>query len=323
MMDIHSKVVIRVFLLSIEAGNCLLHVIGLYLLFHVYRGEPKDTQKLCLINLAFSELMWNSVLVVRDMIKIFHLLGYSQNALNTAFWCLSMFLATGVTYINISAMFYLTADRLMQILLHLRYAEYWNVGKTRIVFIITWSFNILLSITALTYTFYNFEYVRHEIKLSKILSVYVMTSLFFIYILFAMFTYFTLFCVYVKSEQKYFRKHSSSGVDKSVVKIFIESRFFLSVILIGSYLLLTVFPSLIRAIWYLVSYSTFTYHMTAYYLLSTRLSHTVDAVLYIFAQRSVRDVIFRKYRAERCFTRKLVVEDEGEMVLGKRQICNF
>ena len=43
------------------------------------------------------------------------------------FWCMNMGYVTGVSYVYISAMFFITGDRLCLVLFPLMYKRYWNV----------------------------------------------------------------------------------------------------------------------------------------------------------------------------------------------------
>ena len=85
----------RVALLSLEIMNTLIHTVGCYLLLVLHRSAPQDrrtTQTVFILNLAFSEFIWNLAASIRDFVKVFRLLGYNINNLNMAFSCIDRFL---------------------------------------------------------------------------------------------------------------------------------------------------------------------------------------------------------------------------------------
>lgn len=289
--DLHSS--IWVILLSVEFGNSALHGIGSYLLFYLYKNKEKSSKTLFLLNLACSELIWNVIACSREVISMKKRKPHRfiTSSLNIA-------LSTGLNYLYILSMLYLTSDRLFHISLHLRYAQYWNIKKTKILILATWCINISLSVVLPTILVPS----KYEGKLNFIFNIYMTTFLLTLYLIFAIVTYVVLFRVYARSE----RRLNSQLKNKkrkftSFYKIFVNSRFILPVILIGGYLVLTVVPCLIRAFYYCLfptSLTTMTY-LNYYYVLSTRLSFTVDGVIYIFVQKDVRHLLYRKL----CFGR--------------------
>lgn len=278
--------VILCIVLAIEVGNLLLHSLGFRLLLNL--KQNKENQRLFLLNLTCSEILWNLLLVVRDIYLISKLVGGASSSY-TALWCLNMAFSTGVTYIYILAMFYLTLDRLLHITLHMRYTQYWCKRNTKILFAITWISNIALSIVLALLTYYELDYVMTKIHM--FVSIYLWTIMNIIYLVFAMVTYLTLFILHLKSERK-IRRISSSASGTSILSIFKQSRFSIIAILITSYIVLTIVPSVFRiVIWVFYPLSTIKYTVEIYYLFSTRLSSTVDGIVYIFLQKTIRQLL--------------------------------
>ena len=289
-----SNLTTRNILVAIDVGNCIFLALCFYLLISSYRRrEQESPQQLYLVNLAASEILANILLVVRDIINIIRPLDYLvPSILHTTFWCLNMAFVTGVSYIYILARFFVTGDRLLHICLHAKYARYWYISKTWKLIIITWMCNLVISISLSLFTYFNFNYVRYEANISKIMAVYVLTFLHIIFLIFAFFTYFIMFMKYARSKRNSTQTFSNS-VEAPLLQIFINSRFFISLVLISTYLILTVIPSLTRTIHYLAGYKV-PYSLTFSYLISTRLSYTVDGCIYTFLQKSVRDILLAK-----------------------------
>ena len=145
-------------MLTIEIGNILLHSFGLFLLTSLYKRRHRRSQELYLLNLAWSELLWNIFAAAKDTISMLLLHGDgNNNGLSHAYICINMVGATGINYIHICAMLYFTGDRLFHILLHARYAEYFNTRKIWTLIIGTWVTNIIISITFFLISYFHIE----------------------------------------------------------------------------------------------------------------------------------------------------------------------
>ena len=90
------------------------------------------------------------------------------------------------------------------------------------------------------------------------------------------------------------------------MKIFLKSNFFIPVTVISTYVLLTVVPSVGYTV-YWASDSALSSAWTNFYQyhqISIRISHTIDALLYIFLQKKVRRLLYKKLTFQ-CNTTKL------------------
>ena len=90
--------------------------------------------------------------------------------------------------------------------------------------------------------------------------------------------------------------------------LFRKSKFFISVLLITTYFILTVVPSLIRAIFSLVNpdwrltnekLSIFR-QLNVYFIFSSTVSQTTDAFIYIFLQKQVRHLFCKTFNFNFC-----------------------
>ena len=284
-------VVLGSIVLGIECLNILLHGFGCLLLLIVYKQGHNDTQTLYLINLALSELLWNFVLASRDFRYMWLVVVVvDQNAgidveLDKFVWMSNIMAGTGITYNVVLAMLYFTGDRLLHITLHLRYEEHWSTKKSSMLITCTWICNILIGVSFSIAAYYNMTLFKRYGTINRVLILYIYMTFHIGYLLFAFIAYLLMFRVYLRSE----RRH---GRYKSVCKIFAESRFFMAVILIGMFLVFTVLPSIVRCVWDVATdNSPHPLGLDATFLLSTRLSHTIDAVVYIFLQKHVRDLL--------------------------------
>ena len=99
-----------------------------------------------------------------------------------------------------------------------------------------------------------------------------------------------MFVKHVRSQRRFNRSHSSS-----VLKIFVHSQFFVSILIIASYLCLTAVPAMIQTILILTSsHNTISEHVFYYVVISISLSTTADPLIYIFLKAEVRKLFFQK-----------------------------
>lgn len=281
----------RSVLLALDIINFLFLAFCCYILALRYRRRAyNDPQELYLLNLAASAILANILLIVRDTTNLLRPLDNKiPSDLHTAFWCLNMAFVTGICYILVLARTFVTADRLMHVLLHLTYSQYWNLRKTKKLISITWFSNLSLSLGLSLLTYFKFDYVRYEAKISKMFAVYILTGVYLVFLLFVVIAYTLMFLSHARP-----RKNSAATeLPPSLFRMFfVKSRFFISLVLGGAYLVLTVVPSLTRSIRYIAEFDV-PYSVTFWYLVSTRVSFTADGVIYIFLKKDIRKFLRR------------------------------
>ena len=275
--------------------NIVLHSTGIFLLVVLYKKGNRGFPKLYIINLACSGLAWNMLAAALNVITA---ITRSYNHTGLALW---FALWTGVNFNVICAMFYITGDRLLQVWLNIKYTFHWNVRKTSILIISTWITNVSISAgfaaSLIVATSHSGDHIKRVYDVYVIVDTYVPPILQITYFIFSSITYCVMFMKYLKSKRIFQQPDSTS---LSARKIFLRSRFFISVLLISSFLVLTVIPTLVCNIWALTSPHTF--RMTneparifmIYTNVSIRLTHTIDAVIYIFLQPRVRRLLIQK-----------------------------
>ena len=267
-------------LVTIEALNIILQIIGLKLLFSMYTRRGNDTQRLFLFNLASSQLLWNVVAIIKDtMMRSSGEVDLDKEDYHLRD-CIEIFFSTGIGYNVILAMFYFTGDRLLHFLLHAKYERYWSISKSKILILVTWLSNILLSF--LLAGLHNLKLLSEAIH--KNMTRYFLLSIMCIYLIFSIIVYCILFKLYRQSEKARLQK-SSMSANASTYHIFKNTKFYIAVMIVATYLLLTVIPSMVFSIWKLTHKENKLTVVMLIYSNSTRLSHTVDAVLYIYFKK--------------------------------------
>ena len=96
------------------------------------------------------------------------------------------------------------------------------------------------------------------------------------------------------SQRSSLRRISIAAVEQTswVVRSFSTTKFYIPLLLIFTYLVLTVIPSITRSFRYLLGYQV-PYEWNFFYLCSVRLSYTVDGIIYVFCQKKVRRLLWR------------------------------
>ena len=105
----YANVTTKSTLITLDVINIIFQSFCCYILFLLYKkGTRNSCNQLFLLNLAFSELYANVVLSVRDVFNLSIELRNDKHVVRKIFWCLNVYFVTGVSYIYILAMCYVT-----------------------------------------------------------------------------------------------------------------------------------------------------------------------------------------------------------------------
>ena len=287
----------RSMLIGIDVFNVLFHSLCFYLLISIYqRSQHKKNQEIYLINLSTAEVISNFFLMVRDVVNLRRLSpNNSTGVYDTVFWCMNMFYVTGISYVYILAMLYITGDRLALVLCSLKYKWFMNPKRAKKLVVWTWVISISIGFGFCLLTYFKFDYVRNKAKISRIMAVYVLSLFYASYLVFAVTTYVLIVVKYVITQG---RLTTSKGENRAPITRQNHPRFTLCILLVTTYVVLTVLPTLTRAGLYMTG-TQFPYAITYWYLVSIRISYTVDGVLYVFMQKNVQRLLWKKVSSKR------------------------
>lgn len=174
----------------------------------------------------------------------------------------------------------------MQSLFPFRYRQIWTVNKVKKLVVITWL--ICYTYSLLLILFFHLSYLTE-----KMFASYVCVALMTLdvtYFLFAVFTYSMMFRSLVKSRRR------STNQNVSLLNTFVNSRFFVSALIIGSFILFTILSDFLfcsNLYLLLVRYSA-TAGLTIYADVSLRVSSIVDGMIYIYLQKPVREMFLQR-----------------------------
>lgn len=277
-----------ILLLLLSILNLCLHSIGITLLLTLYKTQQKTAQKLFMINLSVVECVWNVISCAREVLYLVYWPDYEH-------WPITFTLAGGVNYLDILSMFYITGDRLVHSVLLMRYRQYWNLYRTKILIVFTW---IICGIVSLYVSLHYRFKTRHAASVydDVFLLICINMVLFCLYLIFSIVTYVTLFLKYYNSKLRLARFNNNED-GNSLIQTFRKSRFFITALLVGNYLLLTVLPTLVEYVWYMTYYDVLHLHIViGVSVFGSRLSKTLEAFVYIFLQTSVRNLLTQKIK---------------------------
>ena len=200
-----------------------------------------------------------------------------------------IFMFTGISFVYYCDMIYLTLDRLLDIVLNIRYRLFWNEMRARMLLLATWILGICLSVTiSLLCYFINFNW-------EDAFFTYFYPTLEFSFIVLAFVTYSFIFHKYkqTRGAPKVVGSRYNTRRRGSTVETFRNSRFYISVLIILTFLVFMVVPDL-TYFFVGVIYGNTSDTLAVCCWISYAVSNLLDAWIYIFLQPSVRRLMWKK-----------------------------
>ena len=298
-------------LVAIDGINIVVHALGLYLLLCIYKGRHKTPQHLFLINLSISTIIKNTFYAYQDVSEIASLeISMSKTSQDVQTYVHYTFEAASYDYYILS-LIYLTCDRLMITLFHVRYLTLWNLRKTKILLLCTACLSLLVWLTSINILGksdnWNIKVV--EKNSDKIINIYLPTASNSFFVIFATFSYIAMFSRFRASCR------DSLSVRISSITIFRRSKFFVAVLLVTSFLILLVLPNLLRTICTMSSCRLVPENggFNFYFSISVSISDSVDGLIYVMFYAPVRNVFRRKLNAVLRFCNQKISAASGDV----------
>ena len=264
---------LAIILIILDTLSVLLHTLGSYLLICVYQNGCQETQQIYIINLAVCEAF----------IGLLSLL-YTAVPTDVGIYVGSFIIFGFVTTIYLT-MIYISIDRLLDVKLNIRYPLFWNEKKTKYLLIVTWLVNISISIVIIIIH----GYAKMNISLSITMPIFITFDFFFT--LLAFITYGYLFEKYRRTRVPPI--HNTTQPKLSVFRVFRNSKFYVSALLIITFLSFTVVPDMIMFYLVLINgYISETVFTICKILFA--ISRLSDACIYIFMKPSVKCLLVEK-----------------------------
>ena len=265
---------------SLTGLNSFLHAFGFILLLSTLR-QKKTPQHLYLLNLSLIECLNNICQTVMFTGGILYGFGPDSEVP----WVpvtISVYFALTL-YLYWSIMFLITADRLLATLLHIRYKSVCTFRRVAVSLCVMWVFCLTASIIILAYN-YTAKGTLWIYPLWGVYAHYVHLVLASMYLFSAVVSYSIMFVSYIRSRR---RTISVSPTDDesqpSTFQLFRRSKFYISLLLITSFLVFMLIPWMILTI----TEENLPPLVVMVLVLSTSFSDTLDFFIYVFFYRPV------------------------------------
>lgn len=281
----------RIAYICLNSLNILIHGLGFFLLLVLYKKGHKTSQRLYLLNLSFSELLQNFFRLLIHSI-ILHRLLHSLRGIGKIGHCIVYVTNTGVYYQCFFSVCLLTGDRLLS--MRTGYGKDWSLRRRINIIRLSWALNIMASVGIFFYMYFFRIENNTAYSIDNIITIYIPTSLFIAFLVFAVFTYTIMFYKFFASNQIIHQKSTS------VLETFRQSKFFISVIIVSTFLFLMVIPGLVATV--MIIGGNPPHPMFVIYLnISVTLNDTTDGLIYVFLQPDVKRLF--KEKLSSVFTR--------------------
>ena len=299
------NLIVDIVLFLFNIFNIVIHSAGCFLLVSIYKQtkpnnkRKRSPQQIYLINLSISEGLMNVVEAMRVILQYIPV----SNEVSAYFEEIRHYLLiinfTGVWSVIYLSMVGITADRLLNILLHLRYPIYFNISKSKRLATFTWIIGIIIcSCVSLTYKFCMFHW-------ENFFFLYIYPIIDLVFIILGMLTYALIFQKYRRSYvlqkqivqpsrlKRYKRASDKNAPEKpkSIFQVFIKSQFFIPVILILVFIIFVTIPDLVYLFCGMNAHAELKNKYLAWCGISYAVCNVVDAMVYVFLQQNVRQLL--------------------------------
>ena len=283
---------LNIILFGLNIINVFLHSTGIYLLCCLYKRCRYKIQQLYLINLSIAECIMN-------LFEALILFGIFVPVSNDTAQILDIFIDyvlivqfTGIAIVIYCVMIYITLDRLLDISLNIEYPVYWDESKAKYLLILTWVLSAIYTLTTcLMYKFVEFDWKAVAYK-------YIFPTLEFSFVVLTIITYSYIFHKFKKSRVIPTTSGSDMKQNVNAFTAFRNSKFFISVLLILTFLLFMVIPDLVYLFVGTVGGNKSPVLLTACWI-SYAISNLADACIYIFLQPDVKRHLWKKLHFDR------------------------
>lgn len=309
---IMASVLKGIFALILKLLNILIHSIGLHLLRCLHNRGRENVQIIYIINLSVTELVVNIFSFLRNFMRIFSSTAFRSRSGFRHFVMYTYLLDYAVfKFCLYAGMIYITIDRVCGVLLNLTYPCYWNITKAIHLVHLTWSTGFFVFVVSgIVYGFYP------NSKNVFLIGNYFIIVFDILFVIIALISYGSIFNIFRKTRTNSFLGRNEKS-QESLWKVFRNSRFYVSVLIVTTFIIFTILPNLL-----------WTFHVVREtdsvfgFMLSTSyaISYLIDGAIYIFMDDQVKRTLWRKLRKYPVFRHLLPknVRRRGEIRYGVR-----
>ena len=305
-------------LMVLYITNIVLHSIGLYLLHCLRKSGDGDVQLVYIMNLSTVELVISVLNLILNMLYMF---PYHDTAalirMKQTNEYLTIVIHTMLSFVFYMCMILITLDKMLEVWLNIRYSIYCNAMKAKYLMYFTWVIGFIIFVIIIT-TYLLLEFPYHKF------NVYCFLIFDFSFITIAVVSYSSIFYKYKETRMHPSGNRNNGQSRRSLLKIFLNSRFYISILLIASFILFMIVPDLIY-VFVLIQNglrkhaigTAFQDHIHKNALeqvvsLLYTISFLCDGTIYILMQTNVRRLLWRKLRMMR-FVRRVFPKTEAKL----------
>ena len=200
----------------------------------------------------------------------------------------NLVLMTVISFVLYMTMTYVIVDELMQVQMNIRYPVYWDMTKAKYLIFLTWSVGMIMCISVVTVNEFN--------EFSVIwLGKYFRLPFNFIFIIIAVASYSYIFHKYRVTRINPTQVQNVSTPTESIFKVFRNSRFYLSVLLILNFMLFVVVPDIIIS-----TINDIPNIILKIIFILFDISFIIDAWVYVFFRLRVKRLMWEKLLNIKC-----------------------
>ena len=284
-------------LLAFQLIIIFTHSAGLYLLRCLREISMVTVQQLHITNLSSIELTLTLCYTVFYILHILTLSGATSIEF-TVYEYINITIGSILTFLYYVCMIYIIVDNFLEVYLNIRYQLYWDACEAKCLICFTWAVGIIFWISIMiAYEDIGFEY-------HQTLSYFQLTlDLFFVFL--AVISYCYIFYKYphVRNNPQQVESSSQAGT-RQQLNIFSNSKFYVPMLLVLSFLLLTVFSDLANFfILHNVHDRSKRFMGKTIVCILHHVSHLTHSLIYIYFFPPVKRSLYTKLKGYRIFKR--------------------
>ena len=285
---------LTVTLLVFNLATVLLHVVGSVCLMKIYKLRNTQThrnQQTLIFHLSISLIIISLSSFVRHVSLYVNDTESDTESIERRQY-IKIFSHTGTCFVYYMDMLYIIIDRLLSVALDLRYRMYCTKRRLKILLLVTWAIAIGM-IVGFGTAHYKFTY-----DWEGPIYLYIYPTLDAAVVLASVAMYSYIFVEYKRSSERrraMIQIQGSSSTPLSSFRLFRQSKFFIQILLVGSFTAFVVLPDLVL-MYYGALGMEISETVCEYCSISYTISDMTCGLIYIFLQPSVRKLLRNKMR---------------------------
>lgn len=326
-MDV-SKVYIACVVL--EFIVIFFHCLGIYLLRCLIRNDRGGVQTIYIMNLSASEILCSTLYMIGYITNLIYATKKPGPEIFIFFNYLSILTETMVMFLYYSSMLFTVIDKFLEVFLNIKYPLYFNTRRASYIVAASWIIGVIFCVIVICIDkFTTYKYMN----MTEIKFFFVGFDFLFIVVSIASYTY--IFGKYIRTRlmphahtccqtsvtstrQLKSQSSTSSLTFTNLYQLFRGSRFYISALLILNFTLCTVIPDLVFFFHIdKMQYNDTKIYITVAMLIIYEISFLLDAWIYVFVQKNVRRILWKKLRYVRCLRRIVPSHLQGDVHVFK------